>query len=134
MDFIEYNSEKLIEFYKENGLEFDENKGYFGKNTKSFILKENNIIIGAVTVSNYKDKNFIEALAVDKLYRNKNYGRALLEKAINELEKPIYVISKIDKFYLKNKFKYDNTDLIGKECKECKMYNKNCFPRVLVYN
>ena len=120
MDFIEYNSEKLIEFYKENGLEFDENKGYFGKNTKSFILKENNIII--------------EALAVDKLYRNKNYGRALLEKAINELEKPIYVISKIDKFYLKNKFKYDNTDLIGKECKECKMYNKNCFPRVLVYN
>lgn len=132
MEILEYNS-SLIEFYIQNGLEFDENRGYFETNVKSFALLENKNIVGAVSISTYKNKSFIEALAVNEKYRNKGYGKLLLEKAIKELEKPVYTISKVDEFYLKNGFTYDNADLIGEECKTCKEYNVTCFPRVVVY-
>ena len=40
MNFIDYDSNSLISFYIDNGLEFDENKGYFGKNVKSYVILE----------------------------------------------------------------------------------------------
>lgn len=133
MKFIEYDNESLINFYIENGLEFDENKSYFGTNVKSFILIENGKIIGAVSTSIYKNKSFIEALAVNIAYRNKGYGKLLIEKAVEKLKKPIYTISKVDEFYLKNGFVYSNVDLINEECKTCDEYNVTCFPKVVVY-
>ena len=133
MDFVEYESGKLINFYAENGLEFNENKGYFGNNVKSFVIIENEQVTGAVSISTYKNKNFIEALVVDKEHRHKGYGKLLLEKAMKELEKPIYIISKADEFYLKNGFVYDNTDIIDKECKTCEEYNVTCFPKVMIH-
>lgn len=133
MKFVKYDNISLINFYRLNGLEFDENKGYFGINVTSFALLENEKIIGAVSISFYKEKSFIEALAVDKKYRNSGYGKLLIEKAIEKLEKPVYTISKIDKFYLKNGFVYDDVDLIDKACKTCDEYNVTCFPRVVVY-
>ena len=78
MEFVKYDNKSLINFYRENGLEFDENKGYFGINVKSFALLENEKIIGGVSISIYKEKSFIEALAVDKEYRNKGYGKLLI--------------------------------------------------------
>lgn len=132
MEIVEHNND-LIEFYIENGLEFDEDRGYFGTNIRSFALLENNKVIGSLTISIYKNKSFIEALAVSIEYRNKGYGKLLLQKAIEELEKPVYAISKADKFYLNNGFVYDNADIIGKECKTCDEYNVTCFPRVVVY-
>lgn len=133
MKFDKYNNESLINFYIKNGLEFDENKKYFGTNIRTFVLIENEKIIGAVSISIYKCKSFIEALAVDKKYRNKGYGKLLVEKAIEKLKKPIYTISKVDEFYLKNGFVYSNEDLIDKECKTCSEYNITCFPKVVVY-
>lgn len=133
MELVKFDNKNLIDFYIKNGLEFDENKGYFGTNIKSFALLENKKIMGAVSISIYKNKNFIEALAVNKECRNKGYGKLLIEKAIEELGKPVYTISKVDKFYLKNGFIYDNADLIGKECKNCAEYNVTCFPRVVAY-
>lgn len=133
MKFDKYNNESLINFYIKNGLEFDENKKYFGANIRTFVLIENEKIIGAVSISIYKCKSFIEALAVDKKYRNKGYGKLLVEKAIEKLKKPVYTISKVDEFYLKNGFVYSNEDLIDKECKTCSEYNITCFPKVVVY-
>lgn len=133
MKIIKYDNKSLIDFYIENGLEYDENKGYFGTGVASFALLENEKIIGAFSISIYKNKSFIEALAVDKEYRNNGYGRLLIEKAIEKLEKPIYTISKADEFYLKNCFVYDDLDLIGRECKKCDNYNITCFPKVMVY-
>ena len=133
MKFVKYDNISLINFYRLNGLEFDENKGYFGINVTSFALLENEKIIGAFSISIYKNKSFIEALAVDKEYRNNGYGRLLIGKSIEKLEKPIYTISKVDEFYLKNGFIYDDLDLIGKECKTCDNYNITCFPKVMVY-
>lgn len=133
MKFDKYNNESLINFYIKNGLEFDENKKYFGTNIRTFVLMENEKIIGAVSISIYKCKSFIEALAVDKKYKNKGYGKLLVEKAIEKLKKPVYTISKVDEFYLKNGFVYSNEDLIDKECKTCSEYNITCFPKVVVY-
>lgn len=133
MEFIEYDNNTLIDFYIKNGLEFDENRGYFGQNVKSIALLENGIMIGAVTISIYQNKNFIEAIAVDKQFRNRGYGKLLLEKALRELSVPIYVISKSDEFYISNGFEYDNADLIGTECKTCSEYNVTCFPKVMVF-
>lgn len=133
MIIIKYDNKTLIDFYIENGLEYDENKGYFGTGVESFALLENEKIIGAFSISIYKNKSFIEALAVDKEYRNNGYGRLLIGKSIEKLEKPIYTISKVDEFYLKNGFIYDDLDLIGKECKTCDNYNITCFPKVMVY-
>lgn len=59
--------------------------------------------------------------------------KSLIEKAIGELEKPVYIISKVDEFYLKNGFVYSNEELIDKECKACNEYNITCFPKVVVY-
>ena len=133
MEYIEYDNNILIDFYVQNGLEFNENKKYFGTNVKSFVILKNKKIIGAVTISLYKDKNYIEALAVDKDYRHKGYGKSLLDKAIKELGKPVYTISKIDDFYLKNGFVYDNVDLIDEKCKMCDKYKTTCFPNVVAY-
>lgn len=133
MEFVEFNSKSLINFYMNNGLEIDENRGYFGNDVKSFALINNKQVIGAVSFSFYKTKNYIEAIAVDKEYRNMGYGKILLKKVIKELSKPVYTISKVDRFYLKNGFIYDDSDLIVKECKCCKEYNVTCFPKVVVY-
>lgn len=133
MKLEKYDNECLINFYIENELEFDEDKKYFGINIRSFALLKNGKVIGAVSISIYKGKSFIEALAVDKNYRNKKLGELLIKKAIEELEKPIYTISKANEFYLKNGFVYSNEDLIDKECKKCNKYNVICFPKAVVY-
>ena len=133
MNLIEYDNNDAIRFYVDNGLEFDEIRGYFGTAVKTFALMDGNIFIGAVSVSKYKDKSFIEAIAIGNSFRHKGYGKMLLDKAINELEKPVYAISKSDEFYLKNGFEYDDEDLIDKECKTCSEFNKTCFPKVVVY-
>ena len=104
MEIIEYDNKSLIKFYAENGLEFNDIKGYFGTDVKSFALLKNDKVIGAVSISIYKDKNFIEAIAIDNKYRNKGYGKLLLDKAIENLEKPIYLISKAYHFFEKNGF------------------------------
>lgn len=133
MKLVDYDNRNAINFYIENGLEFDENKDFFGNNVKSFAIIENEKIIGAFSISIYKNKSFIEALAIDIEYRKKKYGKLLVKEAIKRLKKPIYTISKADEFYLKNGFIYDNEDLIDKECKTCDKYNISCFPKVVVY-
>ena len=40
MKFDKYDNDSLINFYIENGLEFDERKKYFGNNIRSFALLE----------------------------------------------------------------------------------------------
>ena len=132
MDIIQYDSKKLIDFYIKNGLEFDENKDYFGTNIKSFAILQDGKVIVAISISTYKNKNFIEAIAVDEKYRHSGYGKIMLEKVILEINTPIYAISKIDAFFLNNGFVYSDEDLIDKECKACKEYNITCFPKVVI--
>ena len=66
---ILYDSQLLTDFYIKNGLEFDTKRNYFGTNIKSYVLKDNENIIAAISFSEYKNVNYIEAIAVDKKYR-----------------------------------------------------------------
>ena len=131
---IEYDSNLLIDFYIKNGLEFDENRKYFGKEVKSYTLLDGETVIGAISFSKYKNINYIEAIAVNKVYRKKGYGKVLLDYVINELQTPVYIISKNNEYFLKYGFEYNDMDLIDKECKTCSEYNVNCFPKVMVFN
>lgn len=133
MDIKEYDSNRLIEFYLSNGLEFSDSKKYFGTEVKSYAILENDKLVGAISVSKYKDKNFIEAIAVDKKYRNKGNGKKLLDKVLSLLDSPIYTISKNNKFYLNNGFKYTDEDIIDNNCKKCNKYGKTCFPKTMKY-
>lgn len=133
MKIEEYDNTKIIDFYIQNNIEFNDNQNYFGQSVKSYVIKENDLVIGAISTSIYKNVNYIEAIAITKDKRQKGYGKMLLDFIVNKMDKPIYTISKKDDFYLKNNFVYDNLDLIGKECKICKNYNKTCFPKVMVY-
>ena len=74
----EIDSAKLFKFYSGNDLEIDENHGYFGTNVKSYAIVENEIVQGAVTISKYGDKSFLEAIAVNKEMRGQGFGKELL--------------------------------------------------------
>ena len=65
MKFDKYDNDSLINFYIENGLEFDERKKYFGNNIRSFALLENknktvsrdNLMIKLWETDNYVEEN-----------------------------------------------------------------------------
>ena len=135
MKIIEYDSKSLINFYNENDIEISEEHGYFGINLKSFaMIDKNEQIVGAITVSNYHSKKFIEAIAVRKDSRGKGYGNILLNKVIEELNRDVYVISKEHNFYIKNGFEFieDLEYMISDNCQNCEEYNKTCFPKVMI--
>lgn len=135
MNLIEYDNNKLIDFYMECGIEFAEDKGYLSDKVNSYALfDDDNNFIGAVSFSIYKGLKYIEAVAVKESFRNKGYGRYLLDFAINELGTPIYLVSKTHDFFLHYGFVLDNTtDLLDQNCKRCEFYNVTCFPKVMVY-
>lgn len=135
MEIIEYDSEKLIEFYKNNDIEISEKHGYYGTNLKSFVMIENEEIIGAITMSKYDSKNFLEVIVVNKNSRGKGYGYTLLNKGIYHFDGDIYVISKEHDFYLKNGFEFIEglEYMISDNCQICKEYNKTCFPKVMIF-
>ena len=133
MKVTKYDSNLLIDFYKENEIEFSEDNGYCGEDIKSYALLEDDKIIGAISFSVYRGVNYIEVLAVDKEYRKKGYGTMLLDKVINELERPIYIISKNNNYFLNYGFTYDDKDLINDECKACSLHGVTCFPKVMVF-
>ena len=133
MNIIEYDSNLLIDFYFKNSLEFDENRKYLGIGVKSYALLDGKTVVGAISFSKYKNVDYIEAIAINKSYRNKGYGKMLLDKVIDELKGPVYIISRNDEYFLNYGFKYDDIDLINNECKNCNRYNISCFPNVMIY-
>lgn len=133
--FIEkIDSAKLIKFYSENEIEIDLEHGYLGTNVESYVIIENEIIQGAITISEYANKSFLEAVAVCKEARGKGYGRELLKYAIGKLNGSVYTISKAHDFYLKHNFKFvkNMDEMIDSNCKVCEEYNKTCYPKVMV--
>lgn len=134
MELKEYDSNELIEFYSKNGLEISKEHSYLGSELKSFVIMEEKII-GAITLSKYKNKDFLEAIAIIPEYQKQGISKILLNKAKELTNKELYTISKLDGFYLKNDFEYieDNYEMISNNCKMCEEYKKNCHPKVMIY-
>lgn len=128
------DSSKLIKFYQNNDLEIDEQHGYFGTNLESYVIYDNEVVEGAVTISKYADKSFLEAIAVNKTSRGKGYGKELLKYAIGKTNGSVYTISKLHDFYLKHNFRFAKNmdEMISGNCKVCSEYNNTCHPKVMV--
>lgn len=131
----EYDSIKLIDFYSKNGLEISKEHSYLGTNLFSLIIEIDNKVIGAITISKYQNKDFLEAIAIDEKYRRKNLSNILLEEIYKLIDNEIYTISKLDTFYLKNGYIAieDEFSMITNNCKLCEEYNKTCHPKVMLY-
>ena len=130
-----YNNHKeLIKFYHDNGIEIDNNKGYVFTPTISYIVEKNNKLIGAITISDFKDGIFIEAIAILGDYRNKGIGKELLNKVIKENNK-IFLVSKLLNYF--EQFGFEETyeyNMLLSECEKCKDFKKTCFPKVMLFN
>lgn len=127
------NHNELIEFYNDNGIEIDNNTGYVFDPKISYIIEENKKLIGAITISDFKDGIFIEAIAISKDYRNKGIGKELLNKVIKENNK-IFLVSKLLNYFEKFGFKETHEyNMLLSECEHCEQFKKTCFPKVMLF-
>lgn len=128
----------LIGFYKENGLEFDEDFNYISSPLFSYVIQDKGEIIGAITCSKIDNNFIIEAVAVNEKYRKSGMGKKLVIRAINKMKqldgKIIYLNSKEPLFFGKLGFKYEQGKVnFFENCLNCPEYNITCFPRVMKY-
>lgn len=130
---VEYNSLELIDFYSSNELEISKEHSYLGNELYSIALIENEKIIGAVTLSKYHNKTFLEAIAIDKEYRNKGYANKLIKEITKNLYEDLYTISKNHDFYLKRGYKIieEEKNMISINCQQCPEYLKTCHPKIM---
>ena len=89
MELKEYDSNKLINFYYDNGLEISEEHSFLGNSLKSFVIAEPEII-GAITLSKYKNKDFLEAIVVIPKYQKQGISKILLNKALQLTKNELY--------------------------------------------
>lgn len=128
----EYNSEELIEFYSDNGLEIDHEHSYLGTNLTSLALIQDNKIIAAITLSKYKNQDFLEAIAVLPKYRNQGLSNKLFKEITKDIKGTLYTISKNDDYYIKKKWQtITNEEMISDNCKTCSEYKTTCYPTVM---
>ena len=81
----------LIGFYKENGLEFDEDFNYISSPLFSYVIQDKGEIIGAITCSKIDNNFIIEAVAVNEKYRKSGMGKKLVIRAINKMKNNTWV-------------------------------------------
>lgn len=132
-----YEHDKLIDLYVSRGLELE--NGFDNAPLFSYVLENNNEIIGAITCYK-KDENYIiDAISIKEKYIRKNWGTKLLNKAIKNIRElggvNIYLVAKKTSFFVKNNF-----TIIEREqapdfscCFTCPQYKVSCFPEVMKY-
>lgn len=128
----------LIDFYKENGLEFDEDFNYISSPLFSYVMQDKEEIIGAITCSKIDNNFIIEAISVNEKYRKNGIGKKLVTRSIKEIKqlggKIIYLNSKEPLFFEKLGFKYEQRKVsFFENCLNCSEYNITCFPKVMKY-
>lgn len=127
------NHNKLIKFYKNNGIEIDNNNGYVFKPKVSYIIEENENLVGAITFSDFENGILIEAIAVLENRRNNGIGKKLIKKVMDENDR-IFLVSKVSNYFENLGFKVTNkyNDLLNR-CKNCENFETTCFPKVMIY-
>lgn len=128
------NHTSLINFYIEQGLEFQQPK-YVGEPLFSYFIEDGNILIAAITVTTQNNSLVIDDLAVQEAYRNKGLGRRLVNKAIDRIsasfgDQTVFAITKEPEFFRKMGFQpIERSDAPDFSiCFECEQYKKSCFP------
>ena len=132
--------DRLIRFFIDNGLEFDE-----GEEDRSDILKcwkitqEGDYLIAACMLVMREGNFVVEGVAVDPVFRKCGLGKILMDKALEEVKerggKELLLMARKPEFYKKLNFeivKPDDAPPIF-DCLGCPQYGKDCFPEIMKY-
>lgn len=136
---IYQNHNKLIPFYSLRGIEIADE--FENEPVLSYVIKENNEIIAAVTCSKVGIVYIIEAIAVNKKSERKGLGTQLLKYVLKKLEavgaKEIILNAKNTAFFEKNGFVVISRHNVPVDayayCFECPNFEVNCFPKIMKF-
>jgi len=132
---------ELREFFIENELEFSEDDPLPQDLVKCFRLTdeggESPKLIGGVALAIRDGVFLIDGIAVDAGYRKMNFGKLLMDKAIEEVRNrsgdSLYLVARVPGFYKALGF-----ESIPKEgapihfgCLSCSQFEVSCFPEVM---
>ncbi|MGF6375658.1 amino-acid N-acetyltransferase [Clostridiales Family XIII bacterium PM5-7] len=131
--------DRLVQFFVENGLEFDGDEEVDTDIVRCFKVThgEEDALIGGAVLAKREGRFIIDGIAVDSLYRKLNVGEALLKKVIETVKElggdSIYLVARAPGFFRKNGFVSVNPDTAPNffECKQCPQYQVSCHPEVM---
>ncbi len=134
-----FDHSSLIPFYTRRGIE--ELTDYPNKPIFSYVIKEDDKLIGAATCSKENNIFILEAIAISEEHTGKKIGSKLLKKVFERLKQmgAEYVIinAKNTAFFEKNGFQVvDRSYAPPSEyqyCDDCPDYEKTCFPKIMRY-
>ena len=137
-EYLAHNN--LIDFYFSRGLEFDDiNKKYEYEPLFSYVVTEEDTIIGASTCYKENENYVLDYIAIENGYEKMGIGTELLNATIDHIKKlngkNIYILAKEPGFFLKNGFKtIQKTEKLDFHvCFKCSNYKVTCFPEIMIY-
>ncbi|MBR4351081.1 MAG: GNAT family N-acetyltransferase [Bacilli bacterium] len=135
-EFVDHNS--LIPFYSKRGIE--ELDSYPNKPIFSYIVVDNEKLIGAATCSAVDGFYILEAIAIEEGYTGKNIGSLLIKRVFERLQlmgaKSVIINAKNSAFFEKNGFVLSDRSAVPKSaysyCADCEDYGIKCFPKIMI--
>lgn len=138
MDIIVYNEhEKLIPFYSKRGIE--ELTDYPNPPIFSYVVMDEENLVGAATCSKKDEFYILEAIAVAENYAGKGIGSELLSVVFNRLRelgaKDVILNAKDVRFFKNNGFAVTDRSNVPESaysyCAGCEDFGVKCFPQVM---
>lgn len=139
MEIVEFTDHNiLIPFYSRRGIE--ELDSYPNEPIFSYIVVDNNKLIGAATCSSAEDFYILEAIAIEESYTGKNIGSLLIKRVFERLKslgaKSVVINAKNTAFFEKNGFVLSDRNAVPKSvysyCADCEDYGIKCFPKIMI--
>lgn len=141
LEIAEYmEHDELVPFYVSRGLEISEGN-FENPPIFSYLIKENENFVGAITCSKLENIFIIEAIAVKEEYERKKFGIKLLNFALSKMKEMnaenIILNAKNPIFFEKNGFvameKKEVPTNAYSYCFSCPEYELSCFPKIMKY-
>ena len=134
---------KLVKFFMDNGLEYNE-EDYEGEAdtdvVKLFeIVDFEGSLVAALCIALREGKYIIDGIAVTEERREEKLGKLLLDKAVKTVKSlggdAIYLVARAPGFFKKYGFEIvDQEDAPSFfECKYCSQYKVSCQPEIMKY-
>jgi len=132
--------ERLVKFFIEQGLEYDEDEKDFSNVIKAWKITQPGdfLIAGCMLVK--RDGHFVvQGIAVDPVLRKFGMGKVLMKKALEEARRhgaeEIILVARKPDFYKKLNFDTvpweESPDIF--DCSDCPQRGVDCFPEVMKY-
>lgn len=133
--------EKLVPFFIENGLEYDEDDKASDDLLQCWEIvhgdENDEHLVAGLALSERNGDYVIDAVAVSKLFRKFKMGKILVEKAIKEVQaregKCIYIVARAPGFFKKLGFETITREEAPdfSECFSCEQFGNGCDPEVM---